>query len=183
MDTARLSGLARIPRVINSLNEQIGRLISWLTVTMVLVTFTVVVLRYLFNIGWIAMQESVIYMHAAVFMLGAAYTLKHDGHVRVDMIYRGLDSRKQAWINLIGNLTLLLPVCLFITWVSWEYVANSWAVMETSQEAGGIPAVFLLKTVILLMSILLVIQGISMALTSLLHLLRLDEEVNDGEAD
>ena len=169
--------LAGIARRIDNLNEAVGRAISWLTLAMVLVTFTVVVLRYLFNIGWIAMQESVTYMHAVVFMLGAAYTLKHSGHVRVDIIYRARSKRTQAWVDLLGALLLLLPVCLFIGWISWEYIAASWSVLETSQEAGGIPAVFLLKTVIMVMALLLVLQGISQALSNLLYLL-----TGDGEA-
>ena len=177
MEATHRPVLAGIARRIDSLNEGVGRAISWLTLAMVLVTFTVVVLRYLFNIGWIAMQESVTYMHAVVFMLGAAYTLKHSGHVRVDIIYRARGKRTQAWVDLLGALLLLLPVCLFIAWISWEYIAASWSVRETSQEAGGIPAVFLLKTVIMVMALLLVLQGISQALSSLLYLL-----TGDGEA-
>ncbi|MCP3868134.1 MAG: TRAP transporter small permease subunit [Gammaproteobacteria bacterium] len=176
MDQPSYSGIARFADMVDSLNENVGRAISWFTLLMVLVTFLVVVLRYLFNIGWIAMQESVTYMHAAVFMLGAAYTMKHGGHVRVDLIYRGLSPRKKAWVDLFGSLLLLLPVCGFITWVSWEYIAASWSVWETSQEAGGIPAVFLLKTVILVMSVLMVLQGISQFLRSLLRIMDNTEE-------
>ena len=183
METSDYGGLSGIARRIDSLNETVGRAISWLTLTMVVVTFTVVVLRYLFNIGWIAMQESVTYMHAVVFMLGAAYTLKHSGHVRVDIIYRARSRRVQAWIDLVGALLLLLPVCLFIGWISWEYVAASWSVHETSQEAGGIPAVFLLKSVILVMAVLLILQGISQALTSLMELLDGGGEASAGTQD
>ncbi|MCG8426395.1 MAG: TRAP transporter small permease subunit [Chromatiales bacterium] len=157
-------------RLIHSLNESIGRSISWLTLFMVLITFIVVVLRYLFNIGWIAMQESIIYMHALVFMLGASYTLKHEGHVRVDILYRDNTPRFKAWVDMLGTLFLLLPVCLFIFWISWEYVAASWSVLETSQEAGGIPAVFLLKTVIMVMAGLLTLQGIAIFFTNLFYL-------------
>ncbi len=156
--------------LINGLNEYIGRVVSWLTLVMVLVTFAVVIFRYLFNTGWIAMQESITYMHAVVFMLGAAYTLKHDGHVRVDIFYREKSERFRIWVDLLGSLFLLLPVCIFITWISWEYVAASWSVMESSQEAGGIPAVFLLKSIILLMSGLLTLQGLSIFLTNLFYL-------------
>ncbi len=164
----------KIPHVvlwIDQLNEIVGRTISWLTLIMVIVTFTVVVLRYLFNTGWIAMQESITYMHAMVFMLGAAYTLKHDGHVRVDILYREKSERFRIWVDTLGSLFLLLPVTLFITWISWEYVEASWSVMESSQEAGGIPAVFLLKSIILLMSVLLTLQGLSLFITNLMRLM------------
>ena len=179
MNAAGHQGLARFAHWVDQLNEGVGRAVSWLTVGMVVVTFTVVVLRYLFNMGWIAMQESVIYMHAAVFMLGAAYTLKNAGHVRVDLLYRSRNRRVQAWIDLWGSLLLLLPVCLFIGWISWEYIAASWAVKETSQEAGGLPAVFLLKTIIPIMAALMVLQGISQFLTNLLFLLREKSDVAD----
>lgn len=183
MEKPRYEGIARVSNLIDSLSEGTGRAISWLTLAMVLVTFTVVVLRYLFNMGWIAMQESVTYMHGMVFMLGAAYTLKHSGHVRVDLIYRSRSPRTQAWIDLFGSALLLLPVCLFIAWVSWEYIAASWSVRETSPEAGGIPAVFLLKTVIPVMAVLMILQGISQFLRSLLHILDDGAETGpDGEA-
>jgi TRAP-type mannitol/chloroaromatic compound transport system permease small subunit len=165
------SPLVQIIKTIDGINEWIGRTVSWLTLVMVLITFVIVILRYLFNIGWIAMQESVTYMHALVFMLGGAYTLLHNGHVRVDIFYQGMSHRGQAWANLIGTLFLLLPLCGFICWVSWEYIAASWSVMETSQEAGGIPAVFLLKSVIPVMAALMVLQGISLALSSLLTIM------------
>ncbi len=149
-------------------SEWTGRCIAWLTLTMVLFTFCVVVLRYLFNVGFIWMQESITYMHAVVFMLGAAYTLKHDGHVRVDVVYRLLSYRARAVVDLFGTLFLLFPVCAFIFYISWEYVAASWAVREVSQEAGGIPGVYLLKSVIPLMAFLLFLQGVAQGLTALM---------------
>lgn len=143
---------------VDRLNEALGLSISWLTMLMVAVTFLVVVLRYVFDLGWIAMQESVTYMHAAVFMVGAAFTLKHQGHVRVDILYRKFGERGRAWVNLLGGLLLLLPAMLFIAWISWEYVLTSWDVLEGSREAGGLPGVFVLKTLILIMPLLLVLQ-------------------------
>ncbi len=166
---------------IAALNEWIGRAISWLTVLMVIVTFLVVVLRYAFNLGWIAMQESVTYMHALVFMLGAAYTLGRDGHVRVDIFYRRLSVRGQAWIDLLGSLLLLLPVCAYVLWVSPEYVLASWSVLESSPEAGGIPAVFLLKTVIPATAVLIALQGIAMALQCVLRLAAGESAAPGGE--
>jgi TRAP-type mannitol/chloroaromatic compound transport system permease small subunit len=144
-----------------------GRTVSWLTLGMVLVTFVVVVLRYVFDTGWIALQESINYMHALVFLVGAAYTLKHNEHVRVDIFYSRLSPRGQAWIDLIGSLLILLPVMFFIIWTSWEYVMDSWSVLEGSREAGGLPGIFLLKSVILVMAALLIMQAIAMLLRSL----------------
>jgi TRAP-type mannitol/chloroaromatic compound transport system permease small subunit len=168
--------LSRLAGRLDQLSEWTGRSIAWLTLGMVIVTFTVVVLRYLFNIGWIAMQESVTYMHALVFMLGAAYTLRHDGHVRVDIFYQKFGPRGRAWVDLFGTLLLLMPVTLFITWISWEYVASSWALQEGSRETGGLPGVYLLKTAIPLMAVLMLLQGTSLALRSLLVLLGHEED-------
>lgn len=163
--------LLRLARGIDALSEWTGRAISWLTLAMVLVTFTIVVLRYLFNLGWIAMQESVIYLHALVFMLGSAYTLKHDGHVRVDIFYRKLGPRAQAIIELLGTLLLLLPVTVLVALESWDYVASSWALRESSPEAGGLPGVYLLKTSILLMAGALLLQGLARGARGLLVLM------------
>lgn len=152
------------------INEWTGRAVAWLTLLMVIVTFTVVALRYGFDLGFIAMQESVIYLHALNFMLGAAYTLKHDAHVRVDIFYQKMGPRGRAWVDLLGTLLLLLPVCGFIFWASWEYVINAWTIREASGEAGGLPFVYLLKSILLLMPSLLMIQGIVIIMTSVLTL-------------
>lgn len=135
---------------------------------MVITQFSVVILRYLFNIGWVAMQESILYMHALVFMLGAAYTLKHDSHVRVDIFYQKMTAQGKAWVDVLGTLLLLLPVCLFIITYSWEYVANSWVLHEGSREAGGLAGLFILKTSIILLPTLLILQGISLLVKNLL---------------
>ncbi len=158
--------MQNISQIIEQFSEWTGRLISWLTLAMVIVTFIVVLLRYIFNLGSIALQESITFMHAMVFMLGAAYTLKQEGHVRVDIFYRRFGARGRAWVDLLGVLFLLLPVTAFITVISWDYVASSWALLEGSREPGGLPGVFLLKSVIPLMSVLLLLQGIAMALTA-----------------
>lgn len=160
----------RLADLLDGLSEVTGRAISWLTAGMVLVTFVVVVLRYVFDMGWIAMQESVTYMHALVFMLGAAYTLRHDGHVRVDIFYRKLGRRGQAMVNLLGTLFLLAPVVAYIMVDSWAYVSASWEVTEGSREAGGIPGVYLLKTLLLIMPVLMLLQGLADALRALLAL-------------
>ncbi len=153
---------------IEALNEMLGRSVAWCTLVMVLVTFCVVVLRYVWDMGWIAMQESITYLHALVFMLGAAYTLKHQGHVRVDIFYQKLSVRSRAWIDLFGTLLLLFPVTIFIFYISWEYVIESWKVLEGSREAGGLSGVFLLKTLMLVMPVTLGLQGLASLLRSIL---------------
>ena len=161
--------------ITDAVNEWLGRCVSWLTLLMVLVTFGVVVLRYAFNSGWIAMQESVAYMHALVFMLAAAYTLKHDAHVRGDIIYQKCSPRVRAWIDFFGTLLLLLPVAGFILWSSWDYVLNSWSVSEASHSSGGLPGVYLLKAVIPAMAVLLILQGLAQAARDLLVALAITE--------
>ncbi len=147
-----------------------GHIVSWFSLFMVVITFLVVLLRYAFDLGWIAMQESVTYMHAALFMLGAAYTLQRNGHVRVDIFYQKLSQRGRAWVDLLGTLLLLVPVCVFIAWVGWDYVLESWDVMEGSREAGGIPGVYLLKTLIIVMPVLMLLQGLAWILRNGLFL-------------
>jgi TRAP-type mannitol/chloroaromatic compound transport system permease small subunit len=165
-----------IATLLEKLSEMTGRTIAWLTAGMVLVTFIVVVLRYVFDMGWIAMQESVTYMHGLVFMLGAAYTLRHDGHVRVDIFYRRLGPRGRALVNLLGTLLLLLPMAGYILFDSWAYVTASWDVLEGSREAGGLPGVYLLKTLLLVMPVLLLLQGLADVLRSLLVLAGHEQE-------
>jgi TRAP-type mannitol/chloroaromatic compound transport system permease small subunit len=156
------------------MNLWIGRVVAWLALAMVLVTFLVVVLRYGFDTGSIALQESVTYMHAILFMLGAAYTLGQNGHVRVDIFYQRFSRRGCAWVDLIGTLLLLLPVGLFIIATSFEYVADSWSVREGSREAGGLPYVYWLKTLIVAMPVLLLLQGLVWVLRNGLFLLGIE---------
>jgi len=120
------------------------------------------------NTGSIALQESITYLHATLFMLGAAWTLKEDGHVRVDIFYSKQSRRTRAWIDLAGTLLLLLPVSAFILFSSLDYVAASWSVRESSQEAGGLDAVYLLKTTIPVMAVLLILQGSAIILKNFL---------------
>ncbi len=151
---------------IDGLSELIGRSIAWLTLAMVFVTCLVVLARYLFNLGSVGLQESVIYMHGAVFMLGIAYTLKHNAHVRVDVFYEGFSRRTRALIDLAGTLLLLIPVAGFILWSSLDYVSFSWELMESSAQPGGLPGVYLLKSLIPVMAVLLLLQGVSELLKS-----------------
>ena len=162
--------LKTIVRVIDSITDVFGKVAAWCSVLMVVVTFYIVVSRYVFNTGSIAIQESIIYLNALLFLLTAAFTLKHDGHVRVDIFYGPASHRYKAWANLLGGLLLLLPVSGFILWVSWDYVAAAWRIHETSPEAGGIPYVYLLKSLIVAMAVLLIVQGIAEILRNILFL-------------
>lgn len=167
-----MTGLERAASKLDALAEWTGRTISWLTLGLALTGFLVVVMRYVFNSGWLWMQESLIWMHALVFMIGAGYTLKHDEQVRVDVIYRGLPERKRAAIDLIGTIVFLLPFCGYIVYESLPYVLSSWSVGERSREAGGLPALYLLKAVIPLMAVLLATQGLAIAMRSVAVLRR-----------
>jgi TRAP-type mannitol/chloroaromatic compound transport system permease small subunit len=146
-----------------------GRSASWLTLFMVLVTFVVVVMRYVFDAGAVWLQESVIWMHAVVFMLGAAYTLQQEEHVRVDIFYRNMSATRRGWVDLLGAVFFLLPLSLFLAYTAWDFVLISWQLRESSREPGGLPypLVSLLKTMLLLMPLALTLQGISMLLASL----------------
>ena len=136
-----------------------GKSIAWLTVIMVLLTFTIVVLRYGFNLGWIWLQESLTYLHVAVFTIAAAWTLQQDGHVRVDIFYAEMPIKKRALVDLLGSLVFLIPFCIFVLVIAWPYVANSWKLLESSREAGGLPLVFLLKSLIMVLPSLLLAQA------------------------
>ena len=155
--------------MLDRLSTVIGKAASWLTLFMVLVTFVVVVMRYVFDAGYIWVQESVVWMHAIVFMLGAAYTLHEEEHVRVDVFYRSMSPRRRAWVDLVGVILFLLPVCVFLAWNSWEFVMQSWRIGESSREPGGLPYPFLpvLKTALLLMPLTVALQGVSLAMKSL----------------
>lgn len=166
--------LLALSRLIDQVSYRIGRAVAWLALTMVLLQFLVVVLRYVFGTGEIWLQEAIIYQHALVFMLGASYTLLKDGHVRVDILYSKGSPQTKAILNLLGALLLLIPVMTLILWVSFPYVARSWAVLESSRESSGIPAVFLLKTVILAFALMMLLQGLSTIIRSSAFLRGLD---------
>ena len=151
--------------IASALTGWIGRTASWLTLLMVLLTFGIVILRYGMNQGWIWLQESVTYLHALVFMTAAAWTFQTDDHVRVDIFYRDRSIRHKAWVNLLGTLVFLVPFSVFLMVIGWDYVAASWATKESSREAGGLPLVYLLKSLILIMPALLLIQSYSVVRT------------------
>lgn len=138
-----------------------GRVLAWSALAMALITTIIVIMRYGFNMGAIAMQESVTYLHGSLFMLGAAYALKTGAHVRVDIFYREFTDRQRAWVNALGGILFLLPLCGLILVTSWGYVADAWAIHESSPEPGGIPYLYVLKTLLPLMAINLAITGCS----------------------
>jgi len=147
----------------------VGQAAAWLTLFMVIITFVVVVMRYVFDAGLIWVQESVVWMHAMVFMLGSAYTLRAEEHVRVDVFYRTMGEQRRAWVDLVGVLFFLMPVCLFLAWKSFDFVTQSWSIREASRESGGLPYPFIpiLKSVLLLMPLTVALQGVSLLLNSL----------------
>jgi TRAP-type mannitol/chloroaromatic compound transport system permease small subunit len=163
--------LVAFVNLIDRLNERIGRGVAWLTLLMVLITFAVVILRYVYAVGWVWLQESYVWLHGVVFMVGAGYTLLHNGHVRVDIFYRPNSVRYKAVVDLFGSLLLLLPLVVIVVYVSYDYVIDSWMRLEQSREAGGLPGLFLLKSVILVFCLLIGLQGLSLAARSFLVLM------------
>ena len=160
-ETSRTIALADC---IDRLNAAIGRTVAWLCLLVVLVQFAVVVMRYVFGMGSIWLTETIIYGHATMFMLAAAWTLREGGHVRVDIFYADAGPRRRALVDLCGALLLLLPFMLVLLWFAVPYVARSWAIWETSRETSGLPAVYLLKTLIPLFALLMALQGVAQAI-------------------
>ena len=154
----------RLADSIDRLNTQIGHAAAWLVLVVVLLQFALVVARYLFGLGSLWLSETVIYAHATLFLLAGAWTLSVDAHVRVDIFYADASLRAKAVIDLIGAVLLLLPFALVLLWLSWPYVERSWAILEHSQEASGLPLVFALKTLIPLFAVLMALQGLAQAI-------------------
>jgi TRAP-type mannitol/chloroaromatic compound transport system permease small subunit len=159
--------LNTVADLIDRVNTTIGRAVAWLVLAVVLLQFALVVARYLFGLGSIWLTEAVVYGHATLLMLAAAWTLRAGGHVRVDIFYADASKRTQAKVDLLGALLLLLPFTLTLVWFSLPYVARSWAVLERSQEASGLPLVYALKTLIPAFAVLMVLQGIAQAIRAL----------------
>ncbi len=169
-----LTGLTKLADWIDAFSDRTGRLIAWSAFAMVLVQFTVVLMRYVFGLSNVWMQESIVYLHGILFMLAAGYTLYCDGHVRVDIFYREASLRYKATVDLLGTILFLWPVCALIWYAAWPYVSISWKVLEGSRETSGIPAVFLLKSVILAFAVIVSLQGLSTVIRSLNTLLGRD---------
>jgi TRAP-type mannitol/chloroaromatic compound transport system permease small subunit len=151
---------------VDTINDRVGRFVSWVTALVVVVVFVDVVMRYALNISFVFTQEAEWHLFAFIFLIGAGYTLLKDGHVRVDIIYQRLGPKSQAWINLIGVIIFLLPGCYMVIATSWKFVYNAWAVMEGSPDPGGIPYRYLLKACIPAGFGLIVLQGLSMGIKS-----------------
>lgn len=158
---------ATVISAIDAFSERMGRIVCWLAAVEVLVVVVIVLLRYLFNIGYIGLQESVMYVNSALFAFGATYTLKVQGHVRVDFFYNRLTRKAQALVDMFGAVFFLGVTGVFIIWTSWDYVALSWSSLEGSPESSGLPFVFLLKTLIPVLAGLLLLQGLAEFLRSL----------------
>ena len=166
-----MSILNSVSRWIDTLNERVGQVVAWVVMMLVLVVFVDVVMRYIFNTSFVFTQELEWHLFGFIFLIGAGYTLLHDGHVRVDIIYQRLGARGRAWTNLIGVIFFLLPGCIMVIITSWKFMYNAWSIMEGSPDPGGIPFRFLLKGTITAGFILLTLQGLSLGIHSLFQLL------------
>ena len=147
-------------RFADAASELAGRLAAWLALMLVALVFGLVAVRYLFNIGSVAAQEAVLWLHGALFLLALSYALKHGAHVRVDVFSQRWSARTRAWVECAGIALLLVPLCLFLLWVSFDYVAASWSQREGS-NSDGLPGWYLVKTLIPLSTALLLLQAIA----------------------
>jgi TRAP-type mannitol/chloroaromatic compound transport system permease small subunit len=179
-------------RILDNFSLRCGRAVSWLVLILALATLAVAIPRYLLNNSWFmslnllgldweslrnlynhnvnAMNDSTQYIHAIIFMVGVSYAMKLGDHVRIDIFYRNMSMRTRAWVDLLGVLLFMYPMFLFIFFMSWDYVLNSWSILETSQRPGGLELVYLLKTFILIMPVLMLLQGTSLLFRKILEL-------------
>ena len=162
--------MQRLADRLDTVNRATGFAVRWLALVMVLVQFVIVLLRYVFGVSFIWLNESVLYMHGALFMLGAGYTLLVDEHVRVDIFYGKAGPRGRAIIDVFGHLFLLLPAMIVLLIYSWPSVRNSWAVLEGPVSVGGIPASFLLKSLIPAFAVLVMVQALARLLRDVARL-------------
>ena len=162
--------LQQLSHTIDYLNETVGRGVSWLTTVLVLVIGYDVAARYLFNTSSAGIVELEWHLFSFIFLLGAAYALKHDRHVRVDVFYQNFTARQQAWVNLVGTLLFLLPFCCITLIESWQFTVNAWRIQEGSPDPGGLPARYIVKAAIPIGFLLLLLQALSLLFTSLLTL-------------
>ena len=172
--------LKAVCRWIDAINDHVGRAVSWFTLLLVVVTFVDVIMRYFFNTSFVFVQELEWHVFAFIFLMGAGYTLKADGHVRVEVFYGRLSKKGKAWVNLIGVLFFLIPSCFIFIKTSIPFVMKSCMVMEGSPDPGGIPCRFILKSCIPLGYALILIQGISLGINSLFDVLGIAERTKTG---
>jgi TRAP-type mannitol/chloroaromatic compound transport system permease small subunit len=168
--------MLRLADALDWVNRAVGAVVMWLALAMVLLQFAVVLMRYVFGYSSIFVNEGVLYLHAMIFMLGAGYTLLVQGHVRVDIFYATFSSRGKALIDIFGHLALLAPSLILLLYWSWPMVSRSWAILEGPISVGGIPASFILKSLVPAFCILLLIQGASALVRDLIRL----REAPDG---
>lgn len=178
-----MKALAAAGRTLDGLSDVVGRVVMWLAALLVLVQFAVVVLRYGFSTSLIQVQEAVIYIHATLFMLAIAYTMRHEGHVRVDILYAAMPPRRRALVDLIGVLVAVIPFCVLMLWTCWPFVAASWRIREGAIAYGGIPYQYLLKSLIPAMAVLLLLQAVAHLCRCVLTLAGLRDDLRAGRAD
>jgi TRAP-type mannitol/chloroaromatic compound transport system permease small subunit len=174
-----MEAIRTLSRWIDTMNEWIGRGVSWVTLALVLVVFIDVVMRYLFNTSFVFTQELEWHLFGFIFLIGAGYTLLKDGHVRVDIIYQRLGLKGRAWINLFGVLLFLIPGCFMVISTSWKFAVNSFAMLEGSPDPGGIPLRFIIKGCIPLGFTLLLMQGISLGIQSFIQIMGMETDRED----
>ena len=168
--------LIRISSLFDKINEFVGKNISWFIILMVIVQLAIVMSRYIYGIGFLKLQELLIYLHGSLFTLAAGYTLLKDEHVRVDLIYREASQKYKSLINIFGSLIFLIPFCLLTFSTSLPYVRRSWKILEGSPETSGLNAVFILKTVLIIFPILLLLQSFSIIIRSSASLIRKEND-------
>ena len=169
--------LKKISQLIDAFNEKTGLFAAWLSTVMVLTVVYDVVMRYGFKKGNIAVQEMEWHLFAVVFLIGAAYSLKKDAHVRVDILYTKFSTKKKAWVDLLGTFIFLIPFSIMIIYSCRGFIESSWAVREISPDPGGLPCRYILKAMIPAGFILLILQGISQAIKNLLIIVGKENEV------
>lgn len=165
-----MDALATVARGIDTLNGWIGRAAAWLMLPVVLIAFAVVLLRYAFSIGFPWLQESYIWLHGAAFLVAAAWVLRDEGHVRVDLLYKRWSRRGRAWADLFGVVAFLLPMMGMILYMAWPLVQRSWRIAEKSPTSDGMHYLFLLKTLVLVFCVLIILQGVAMGIRAVLVL-------------
>lgn len=172
--------LQAISRGIDKLNAGVGQVVAWVTLCLVAVVFTDVVMRYLFRTSFVFTQELEWHLFAFIFLIGGGYTLLHDAHVRVDILYQRFGYRARAWINLLGVLFFLLPGCLLLIVTSWKFTIKAWTILEGSPDPGGIPLRFLVKGCIPVGFTLILLQGLSLWIHSLMQIIGLEQSEDEA---
>jgi len=170
-----MEAIKTITRLIDTINEWVGRGVAWVTLGLVLVVFVDVVMRYLLNVSFVFTQELEWHLFGFIFLIGAGYTLLHDGHVRVDIIYQRLGLKGRGWINLCGVILFLIPGCVMVIATSWKFAANSFSMLEGSPDPGGIPYRFIIKGCIPVGFTLLLFQGFSLGLHSIMQIMGVEK--------